>query len=271
MTVTVGVSLLGATAASGATFSIEATRALEWNGQRLVATYLVTGKARVETAPWVPCEGRSLPGTQMRWGMEESPIGPIAWAEFFDPSGTFPTIRCPRPPIITEYPAGADAKSIPQSISLAFGYKGAQCARKPEADNISAFSLKPRSGSTPATPGTGAAEEVTFSKRIYEAASPTWLVRSYGSYCLIEDDAVELPNQECAEFFDPDLCATEYADVREVLQSFPVTLLSAPTRRCPHAREVRNRTRSRLRRDPSPQLRRFYRKTALPRYIGECR
>lgn len=266
------VSMFAAPAAPATTYSVEAEKELEWNGQRLVANYLVSGKARVETPPWVPCGGQPYPGMELRWGMYESSIGPLARAEYHDPSGNFPTIFCPRPPMIWEgATGGGDVKPIPKELSLAFGYQGTHCDRNPDADHISAYRLKLQRGSIPATPGTAAVEEVTFSKQIYEAASPAWLVRSYDSYCLVENSELAVPNEECAAIFDPGLCAKNYLEYREALQSFQVTLLATPSRRCPHAREVRNRTRSQLSRDPSPQLRRFYRKTALPRYIGECR
>lgn len=263
---------LGAATASAATFSIEGTRTLEWDGKRLTSNYLVKGSARAETKPWHPCEGREFPGAELRWGWVEGGDGvQIAWAELRDPSGTHPSIWCPRPPVFTEYASGDDVEYLSGDLGLAFGYDGTDCVRRPEAERIHTFPLRERSVITPASPGTAAVQEVTFSKRIREAAWPNWLAYSYSSYCLFENDGFEYPNPECARYFDSDLCATEYEKTREGIQSFQVEFVPTPTPHCQQARSARDRVRSRLRKDPAPKLRRFLLQTAQPRFLGECR
>lgn len=267
-----GSALICSATACAGDFSLSGTRALEWDGHRLTSTYVVQGNARVETQPWAPCAGMVLPWAELRWGWETGGDGAqLAYAELHDPSGVERDIRCPNPPTITQNPTGTDAQALPGELLLAFGYDNTNCMRKPEADDIFTFPLTPGYAETPATPGMPAIEEVSFSKRIQQIAWPNWLSTTYNSYCLIQRGGGEVPNRQCAKFFDPDLCAPEYFSARDPLQGFRMYFIPTPTARCHSARVARNRIRARLRRHSSKLVRRFYLKYAQPRFIGECR
>jgi hypothetical protein len=252
-------------------FSITATKRFVWNGSRAVAQYAVKGEARTETDPWIPCEGFDSAGYELRWGWERSGEGgQIAWAELHDPTGARPDFRCPRPPIITLYGSGDDRAALPADLALVFS-NGGNCMAHPNGHRARSFGAGTTVTDTPASPGQPAVEQVSISKHLEEPIWPDWLASHYTTFCLAEHGGYEEPNPECAEFFAPELCATEYFPGLEALQRFRVRYVKTVTRACPAARRSRNSLRKQLRGRHLPSLRRYYLAVAVPRFIGNCK
>lgn len=150
----------------------------------------------------------------------------------------------------------------------------------------SSFLAKPTATVTPApAPGSTTKEVVTFD------VADTFPVRvdeaPFGRYCLVQNLSISRPNQECAEFFAPEICATEYETAKFVLGTGKLEYVPTRTSRCRSAREAAHRALARintlasnLRRSPGFQpskerrledLRRVYRYEINERVVGECR
>lgn len=252
-------------------FEIEATRTLSWEHRQLKVELNVEGKARVETAHWNPCGGVP-PGMSIVPGSTFGPWGDPNQLVVVDSAGKFVRL-CDRAPEVSGDPYLwlGDVAALPTNLHLSLGSKWVGCKRYPEEGD--SVGLRISDQRTPATPGTPAIQEVSFSAS-EEMSAYAW--NELRSFCLVESEGVSGPNRECAEYFAPDLCATEYGTVEETLQMFNVRLIKTRTTACPKARAQKRRTERELRRlrraggRPYAMLLSRYRSRVLPRYKGEC-
>lgn len=246
-------------------FEIEATHTFVWSGGQLKVEEHVTGVAVRETEVFIPCGG-TPPGLVL--DETPSPFPPYETLYALeDPSGDLVAVCAGPPEIIVPLPHMLGILVGPYCNYEEGDYEG----------------VVPTVTTVPATVGTSARETVSFD---YSDVRP---VRSDGtapgSFCLVEPGTYEFPNPECAEFFDADLCATEYESSKRVITRRQFGYVVSRTPRCPAAKAAEQRLRKRFRKVnralamPGPQpakeaaywrLRRLER-TIHPRFIGECR
>lgn len=252
-------------------FEIEATRTLSWENRQLKVELDVEGGARVETPPWNPCADRP-PGTSVVPMTTFLPYSDPNQLVLIDAAGKFLRI-CERAPEVAEFPIGieGDVAALPTNLHLSLGSKWVGCKRYPEEGD--SVRLRVSDQRTPATPGTAASQEVSFAAS-EEMSAYAW--NELRSFCLVESEGVSGPNRDCAEYFAPDLCATEYGTLEETVQMFDVRLVKTRTAACPKARAQKRQTERELRRlyreggRPYAMLLSRYRSRVLPRYKGEC-
>lgn len=269
--VALGLLACGAgTAQAKPHFEIEATRTLVWERPQLIVDFEVKGRARVETAPWIPCGG-TPPGLSIVPMTRFLPYADPSQLVLADSEGHFVSI-CNRAPEISETPASwlGDVSALPTALHLRLG-ELTSCKGFPEEG--SRMDLKVSDSRAVATPGSPAIQEVVFSGG-RKMSTHSW--SDLRTFCLVEPEEFSAPNRECAEFFDPDLCAKEYGTSEETLQMFHVRLVKTRTPACPAARAQKRRTERELRRTHPKSGRRYamllghYRGRVLRRFKGEC-
>lgn len=246
-------------------FRIQASDTFAWTG-RLVLEEQIAGSAHVETEPWVPCGG-TPPGDSLKW---RPPLYEGDTGGYYLVDGEGKTVAvCTGPP--EPHPR------LPTNLSLLIG---AGCRRYEIGESVR---LTPTTNRTLATAGTSSTEDVAFQA---SRQLPVRVGRNLNPpVCLVEHGSYEAPNQECAEYFNPELCAKEVKGYQSVIASAELRYSPSPTERCGAARKSARALRLRIHRlsarrkrgGPDLAARRRskgllhrYLNHARPRYLGEC-